>query len=155
MISESQYSLFVEHQHTSIICLTRRSIKLVFLAFVLETKFSVLHNCYRYLYQYRRQCWELWADTTDRSAAVCGCSCCLSSGHWLFISSPRSRHRAGRNLAAAPALCTISTTGVSKAKKVWATKWWPKIRETIMFSTIGISRYTSRYTMWSGEMKEC
>ena len=117
MISESQYSLFVEHQHTSIICLTRRSIKLVFLAFVLETKFSVLHNCYRYLYQYRRQCWELWADTTDRSAAVCGCCCCLSSGHWLFISSPRSRHRTGRNLAAAPALCTISTTGVSTAKK--------------------------------------
>ena len=30
MISESQYSLFVEHHHTSIICLTRRSIKLVF-----------------------------------------------------------------------------------------------------------------------------
>ena len=56
MISEIQYSLFVEHHHTSIICLTRRSIKLVFLAFVLETKFSVLHNCYRYLYQYRRQC---------------------------------------------------------------------------------------------------
>ena len=49
---------------------------------------------------------------------MCGCSCCLSSSHWLFISSPRSRHRAtGRNLAAAPALCTISTTGVSTAKK--------------------------------------
>ena len=56
--SESQNSLFVELHHTSIICLTSRSIKLMIeaLFFVLETMFSVLHNCYRYLYQYRRPC---------------------------------------------------------------------------------------------------
>ena len=85
--SESQNSLFVELHHTSIICLTSRSIKLMIEALFCSGNymFSVLHNCYRYLYQYRRPC---WADTTARSAAVCGCCCCLSSGHWADCLSP-------------------------------------------------------------------
>ena len=79
--------LFVELHHTSIICLTSRSIKLMIEALFCSGNymFSVLHNCYRYLYQYRRPC---WADTTARSAAVCGCCCCLSSGHWADCLSP-------------------------------------------------------------------
>ena len=89
----------------------------MFLGFVLETKFSVLHNCYRYLYQYRRQCWELWADTTDRSAAASPpATDCLSN-----VPAPDTTQ--GATWQQHQLYARSAPPAFLQQKKVWATKW--------------------------------
>ena len=121
--SESQNSLFVELHHTSIICLTSRSIKLMI---------EALFCSGNYVFSFA-QLLQILISISETVLSwyhgqVSGCVRMLLLPQlgplsWLFISSPRCRHRAHRSLASALYTITIGTTCVSTGKKVLATKW--------------------------------
>ena len=121
--SESQNSLFVELHHTSIICLTSRSIKLMI---------EALFCSGNYVFSFA-QLLQILVSISETVLSwyhgqVSGCVRMLLLPQlgplsWLFISSPRCRHRAHRSLASALYTITIGTTCVSTGKKVLATKW--------------------------------
>ena len=119
--SESQNSLFVELHHTSIICLTSRSIKLMI---------EALFCSGNYVFSFA-QLLQILISISETVLSwyhgqVSGCVRMLLLPQlgplsWLFISSPRCRHRAHRSLASALYTITIGTTCVSTGKK----KCWP------------------------------
>jgi len=115
--SESQNSLFVELHHTSIICLTSRSIKLMI---------EALFCSGNYVFSFA-QLLQILVSISETVLSwyhgqVSGCVRMLLLPQlgplsWLFISSPRCRHRAHRSLASALYTITIGTTCVSTGKK--------------------------------------